>query len=91
MHSARIRWAGRIARMVAERGVYTVLVGKPGGKRPLGRTRHRWKDNIKMDFQGSRMRGTDWIVLAQDRDRCAGFCTHENEPSGSTKCGEFLD
>ena len=52
-----------------KRGVYRVLVGKPEGKRPLGRTRHRWGDNIKVDFQESRMRRMDWIDLAHDRDR----------------------
>jgi len=51
------------------RGVYRVLVGKPKGKRPLGRHRHRWDSNIKMDLQEVRCGGTDWIELAQDRDR----------------------
>ena len=50
------------------RGVYRVLVGKPEGKRPLGRPRRRWEDNIKMDFQEVEW-GMDWIELAQDRDR----------------------
>ena len=50
------------------RGVYTVLVGKPEEKRPLGRTRRRWEDNITMDLQEVGCRGTDWIELAQDRD-----------------------
>ena len=49
------------------RGVYTVLVGKPEGKRPLGRSRRRWEDNIKMDLQ--EVGGMNWIELAQDRDR----------------------
>jgi len=48
----RMRWAGRVARMGERRGVYRVLVGKPEGKRPLGRPRHRWEDNIKMDLGG---------------------------------------
>jgi len=47
----RMRWAGHVARLGERRGVYTVLVGKPGGKRPLGRPRRRWEDNIKMDLQ----------------------------------------
>jgi len=51
-----------------KRGVYRVLVGKPEGKRPLGRPRHRWKD-IKMDLQVVGCRGMDWIELAEDRDR----------------------
>jgi hypothetical protein len=51
------------------RGVYRVLVGKPEGKRQLGRPRHRWEDNIKMDLQEVGCGGRDWIGLAQDRDR----------------------
>ena len=51
------------------RGVYRVLVGKPEGKRSLGRFRRRWEDNIKMDFQEVGSGGMDWIELAQDRDR----------------------
>jgi hypothetical protein len=51
------------------RGVYRVLVGKPEGKRPLGRIRRRWDDNIKMDLQEMGCGGMDWIELAQDRDR----------------------
>ena len=51
------------------RGVYRVLVGKPEGKRPLRRPRHRWEDNMKMDLQEVGCRGIEWIELAQDRDR----------------------
>ena len=51
------------------KGVYRVLVGKPEGKRPLGKPRHRWEDNIKMDLQEVGCGGMDWIGLAQDRDR----------------------
>jgi hypothetical protein len=53
--------------MGERRGVYRVLVGKPEGKRPLGRLRHRWEDNIKMDPQEVECWGIDWIELAQDR------------------------
>jgi hypothetical protein len=55
------------------RGVYRNLVGKPEGKRPLGKPRRRWEDNIKMDLQGVRCGGIDWIELAQDRDRWPAF------------------
>jgi hypothetical protein len=57
----RMRWAGHVARMGEKRGVYRVLVGKPEGRRPLGRPRRRWEDNIKMDLQEVGCRGMDWI------------------------------
>jgi len=64
-----MRWAGHVARMGEERVVYRVLVGKPEGKRPLGRPRRRWVDNIRMDLQEVGCGYMDWIGLAQDRDR----------------------
>ena len=67
--SRRMRWAGHVARMGEERGAYRVLVGKPEGKRPLGRPRRRWVDNIRMDLQEVGCGYVDWIGLAQDRDR----------------------
>ena len=67
--SRRIRWAGHVACMGEERVVYRVLVGKPEGKRPLGRPRCSWVDNIRMDLQEVGCRYVDWIGLAQDRDR----------------------
>ena len=67
--SRRMRWAGHVARVGEERGVYRVLVGKPEGKRPLGRPRRRWVDNIRMDLQEVGYGYMDWIGLAQDRDR----------------------
>jgi len=67
--STRMRWAGHVARMGEERGVYRVLVGKPEGKRPLGRPRRRSVDNIRMDLQEVGCGYMDWIGLAQDRDR----------------------
>jgi hypothetical protein len=67
--SRRMRWAGHVALMGERRSVYRVLVGKPEGKRPLGRLRRRWEDNIHMDLQEVGCRGMDWIELAQDRDR----------------------
>ena len=69
LKSRRMRWAGHVARMGEERGVYRVLVGKPEGRRPLGRPRRRWVDNIKMDLQEVGCRYMYWIGLAQDRDR----------------------
>ena len=68
--SRRIGWAGHVALMGERRGIYRFLVGKPEGKRPLGRHRRRWEDNIKVDVHGSGMwGGMDWIKLAQDRDK----------------------
>ena len=67
--SRRMRWAGLVACMVEERGVYRVLVGKMEGKRPLGRPRRRWVDNIRMDLQEVGCGYMDWVGLAQDRDR----------------------
>ena len=63
-----MRWAGHVARMGEGRGVHKVLVGKPEGKRPLGRPRRRWED-IKMDPQEVGGGYGDWMELAQDRDR----------------------
>ena len=66
--SRRMRWAGRVAHMGEDRGVHRVLVGKPEGKRPLGKPRHRWEDNIKMDLQEVGGARGDLMELAQDRD-----------------------
>jgi len=67
--SKRMRWAGHVACMGDGRGMYRVLVGKPEGKRPMGRPRHRWED-IKIDLQEVGCGGVDWIKLAQERVRC---------------------
>ena len=67
--SRGMRWAGHVARIVEERGAYRVLVGKPEGKRLLGRPRRRWVDNIRMDLQEVGCGYADWIGLVQDRDR----------------------
>ena len=67
--SRRMRWAGHVARMGEGRVVHRVLVGKPEGKRPLGRSRRRWEDNVKMDLQEVGGSCGDWMELAQDRDR----------------------
>jgi len=66
--SRRMRRAGHVARMGEERGVYRVLLWKPEGRRPLGRPRRRWVDNIRMDLQEVGCGYMDWIGLAQDRD-----------------------
>ena len=67
--SRRMRLAGHVARMGEGRGVYRVLVGKPEGKRPLGRPRRRREDNIKMNLQEAEGGSMDWMELGQDRDR----------------------
>jgi hypothetical protein len=76
--------------MGERRVVYRVLVGLPERKRPLGRPRCRWEDNIKMDLQVVEYGGMDWIQLAQDRDRWRAL-VNAVIPSGSMKCGEFFD
>jgi len=73
MKSRRMRWAGHVARMGEERGVYRVLVVKPEGKRPLGRPRRRWVDNIRMNLQEVVCGYMDWIGRAQDRDSWRTF------------------
>ena len=70
-----MRWAGHVAHMGERRGVYTVLVGTPKGKRPLPRPRHRWEDNIKTDLLEVGCGGMDWIELAQYRDRWRALLT----------------
>ena len=67
--SRRMRWEGHVACIEERRDVHKVLVGKPEGKRPLGRPRRRWEDNIKMDLQEVGRGCGDWMELAQDRDR----------------------
>jgi hypothetical protein len=67
--SRRMRWAGHVARMGEDRKVYKVLVGKPEGKRPLGRRWCKWEDGIRMELREIGWGNVDWIQLAQDRDR----------------------
>jgi hypothetical protein len=64
--SRRMRWAGHVARMEEGRGVYRVLVGRPEGKRSLGRPRRRWEYNIKIDLRKIGIDGANWLQLAQD-------------------------
>ena len=70
-----MRWAEYVTRMGEGKGVYRVLVGKPEGKRPMGRHRRRWEDNIKVDLQEAGCGGMDWIELVQDRDRWQALVT----------------
>jgi hypothetical protein len=71
--SRRMRWTGHVARMGEGRGSYRLLVGRPEGKRPLGRPRRRWEDNIKLDLREIGIDGANWIRLAQDRVQWQAF------------------
>jgi hypothetical protein len=73
--SMRMRWVGHGAHMGEGRSVHRVSVGRPKGKRPLGRRRHRWEDNIKMDLMEIQINGVNWSQLAQDRSRGRLFQT----------------
>jgi hypothetical protein len=65
----RMRWAGHVARIGEEKGAYNISVGRPEGRRPLGRPRRRWEDNIKIGLRETGFGKLDWIHLAQDRER----------------------
>jgi hypothetical protein len=80
--SRRIRWAGHVARMG---DAYRILVGNPEGKRPLGRPRRRWVDNIKIDLREIGWDGMDWIELAQDRDQWRALVNTVMNLRGSLK------
>ena len=67
--SRKMRWAGHVALIEESRGVYRGLVGKTEGKKPFGRPKHRWEDNIKIELQEVGCGDMDWIDLARDRDR----------------------
>ena len=73
LKSRRLRWTGHTARMEQSRNAYRVLVGKPEGKRPLGRPRHRWEDNIKMDLREVGCDPGEWIDLAEGRDQWRAY------------------
>ena len=66
--SRRLRWAGHVARMEEGRGVFKILTGKLTGKRPLGRPRCRWEDNIRMDLKEIGINSRNWVNSALDRD-----------------------
>jgi hypothetical protein len=89
--SRRLIWARHVARMGEGRGVDRVLVGKPEGRRPMGRPRRRWEANIKKDLHevgcGGVWTGLRWLRI----ETCGGTCECGNELSGSIKCGDFLD
>ena len=69
LKSRRLRWSGHVARLEQSRNVYRVLLGKPEGKRPLGRPRRKWENNIKMDLREVGCDPGEWIDLAEDRDQ----------------------
>jgi hypothetical protein len=70
---------------------YRVLVRKPGGRRPLGRARRKWEDNIRIDLEERVLKGVNWLNLAQVRNNCSAFCKHGNDLSDFIDCAEFLD
>jgi hypothetical protein len=86
--SRRMIWAGHVARMGEERNAYRLFVGKPEGKRPLGRPRRRCVDNIRMDLGEVKWGDVDWIGLAQNRN---SSCEFGIEPTGSMKCWEIIE
>jgi hypothetical protein len=84
--SRKIRWAGHVAQMETKTNACRILAGKPEGKRPMGRPRHKWVGNIKMDLKRDRM---GWYGLDQSGSGggpVEGSCEHGNKPSGSIKC-----
>jgi hypothetical protein len=87
----RMRWAGHVARMEEKRNVYRLLVGKPEGKRPLGRPRHRGVDNIRMDLGEVGWGDVDWIGLVQDGNRWRVLVNSVLNLSGSMKCWETIE
>jgi len=88
--SRRMRWVGHVARLAERRVLYSVLVGNPEGKRPLGRPRRRWQDNTKIDLQELGCGGMDWIELAQDRDRWRALVNAVMNLRVSKNAGNFL-
>jgi hypothetical protein len=90
MKSRRVRLAGHVAQMGAKKTVYRILVGKPEGKRPLGRPRCRWVDNNKMDLSETGSSGRDWIDLAWVRDHWRAFVNTVMNLCVPQNAGKFL-
>jgi hypothetical protein len=88
--SRRMRWAGHVARMGEGRGAYKILVVRLEGRRPLGRPRLRWEDNIKMDLQEVGWGDMDWIDIAQDRDRWRALVSAVMNLRVPQNAGNFL-
>jgi hypothetical protein len=86
-----MRWAGHVAQMGEKRNVYRLLVGKPEGKRLLGRLRRRWIDNIKMDLSEIGLNVVDWIGLAQNRYRWRALVNSVMNLWVPQKCWELLN
>jgi hypothetical protein len=72
------------------RNAYNTLVGKPEKKKPLGRPRHRWEDNIRIDIRGKVLEGVDWIHLAEDRDQWCALVNSVMNLEVPLKAGNFL-
>jgi hypothetical protein len=89
--SRRLRWAGHVARMGERRGAYRALLGKPEGRRPLGRPRRRWEDNVKMFLREVAWGGHRLGRSGSGQGEVESSCECDNEPSHYIKCGEFLD
>jgi hypothetical protein len=88
--SRKMKWAGHVARMEEGRGVYRVLVGRPEGKRSLGRSRRTWEDKVKMDLREIGIDGANWIRLAQDRVRWRACMNTVMNLRDTKKAGCFL-
>jgi hypothetical protein len=86
----RMRWAGHVTRMGEKRNAYRLLVGKPEGKRPLGRQRRRCVDDIKMELRVMGWERYGLACSASGYGQVEGSCENGNEPAGSIKCWEFL-
>ena len=72
--SRKLRWAGHVARMEEGRSAFKILTGTPAGKRPVGRPRRRWEDNIRMDLKEICINTRNWVDLTKDRDLLEGSC-----------------